>query len=76
MVTGFSPLLIETHGGVYELISQLTRTVTVAINFVTSFSHTHYLWPCHFVVYVVRGDLSRDMACVFKTGKITVYCFC
>ena len=27
------------------------------------------------MVYV-GGDLSRDMACVFKTGKITVYCFC
>ena len=47
----------------------------MAIKNVTSFSHTRHLWPYHLVVYV-GGDLSRDMACVFKTGKITVYCFC
>ena len=34
--------------------------------------HTHYLWPCHLVVSVGEGDLSRDMTCVFKIGKITV----
>lgn len=44
----------------------------MAIKYVTSFSHTHYLWPCHLVVSVGGGDLSRDMTCVFKIGKITV----
>ena len=43
----------------------------MAIKYVTSFSHTHYWWPCHFVVSVGE-DLSRDMTCVFKIGKITV----